>query len=135
MTVFEGLDNLHLLRIRNANDVVPNLPPIGYFVVGKELKSDTTKSPYHRTDILPLLLPLFCHGLENHLHGVAGTQGNGEFELVVDRDIPLLNKELGLLRIEYGVPPECWIVKNKSMIQLDNGFWKLEYYVPDPPST
>lgn len=90
---------------------------------------------------MPLLsLPSVYHNLENYLHGIAGTsQGDDsdddDFELAFDRDIALVNKELDLLKDDYKVPPNWWTVKNKNMVQLDNGFWKLKDYVPDPPST
>ncbi|KAJ0017135.1 hypothetical protein Pint_10434 [Pistacia integerrima] len=123
-TAFDALTNLHLLRIRNAKDIVPCLPPFAlgdtshnYVDVGEELKIDTTKSPYEKTDI-------------------AGTQGSGEFKLVVDRDYKLVNKGLDILKTEYHIPANWWTgVKNKCMVQLDNGFWKPQEYVPDPPST
>lgn len=139
-TAFEDQKLLRLLRITNKNDIVPNVPPVfsGYVDVGRELKVDTTKSTYVKTVIPPLSLPSVLHNLENYLHGIAGTsQGDDDddFELAIDRDIALLNKGLDLLKDEYGVPPNWWTVKNKGMVQLDNGFWKLEDYVPDPPST
>ncbi|XP_031268280.1 phospholipase A1-II 1-like [Pistacia vera] len=143
-TAFDALSNLHLLRIRNAKDIVPCLPPFAlgdtshnYVDVGEELKIDTTKSPYEKTDITDLLTLLSVwHNLENYLHGVAGTQGSGEFKLVVDRDYKLVNKGLDILKTEYHIPANWWTgVKNKCMVQLDNGFWKPQEYVPDPPST
>ncbi|XP_031256895.1 phospholipase A1-IIgamma-like [Pistacia vera] len=114
-TAFNGLENLHLLRIRNIDDIVPTLPTkfpfFLYFEVGKELTIDTTKSTYVNVDKAKLIEVL--HNLENYLHGVAGQ----------------------LTRVsEFGVPPEWWHpIMNKRMVQQDNGFWKLEYYVPEQP--
>lgn len=141
-TVFEDLNHLHLLRVTNKHDIVPDLPPpylppiaMGYVHVGQELKIDTTKSTYVKKPSVASVL----HNLENYLHGIAGTpkgdDDDDDFELAIDRDIALVNKGLDLLEVKYGVPPNWWAVKNKSMVQLDNGFWKLEDYVPDPPST
>ncbi|KAH9734286.1 phospholipase A1-IIgamma [Citrus sinensis] len=151
-TLFEDLNHLHLLRVTNKHDIVPDLPPsylppiaIGYVHVGQELKIDTTKSTYVKKPSVASVL----HNLENYLHGIAGTpkgdDDDDDFELAIDRDIALVNKGLDLLEVKYGVPhleftdlkhTMCLASrKNKSMVQLDNGFWKLEDYVPDPPST
>lgn len=54
--------------------------------------------------------------------------------MVIDRDIALVNKSADVLPEKYKVPPNWRTVMNKGMIQMDNGFWKLNDYVPDPPS-
>ncbi|KAG6746707.1 hypothetical protein POTOM_049070 [Populus tomentosa] len=96
---------------------------------GEKLEIDSTKSPYLKD---PKAEP---HNLELYLHTIAGYQGQEEeFKLVVDRDIALLNKSLDLLLDKYNIPPKWWSVKNNGMIQIDNGFWKLNDYVPDPPT-
>ncbi|KAJ6868253.1 hypothetical protein NC651_033343 [Populus alba x Populus x berolinensis] len=70
------------------------------------------------------------HSLE-----VKSYQGKlGEFRLVIDRDIALVNKSADVLPEKYKVPPNWRTVMNKGMIQMDDGFWKLNDYVPDPPS-
>ncbi|XP_044497373.1 phospholipase A1-IIgamma-like [Mangifera indica] len=134
-TAFNKLSNLHLLHIRNINDIVPKLPFIFYFKVGKQLKFDTTKSTYVKADNAKEIGAL--HNLENYLHGIAGTmsEGSGKFELIVKRDIALVNKGADLLKSEFGVPPEWWDpMMNKRMVQQNDGSWKLEYYVPEYPS-
>ena len=127
--VFNGLTNdLHVLRIKNSKDPVPRHPVLLYQDVGKELEIDSIKSPYPKDPTKP-------HDLELYLHTIAGYQGKEEeFKLVVDRDIALLNKGLDLLPDKYKIPPNWWNVKNNGMIQTDNGFWKLNDYVPDPPT-
>ncbi|MCD7448569.1 hypothetical protein HAX54_044173 [Datura stramonium] len=127
---YENLKNLQILRIRNASDPVPKIPDRGqvegsaadwrvYEDVGFELPIDTTKSEYLKKDING-------HILEVYLHGIAGTQGpKGEFKLEINRDIALVNKETDLLKDEYGVPVAWWIVKNKGMVQQQDGCWSL----------
>ncbi|KAG5622488.1 hypothetical protein H5410_007706 [Solanum commersonii] len=121
---FNKLKHLHVMRIHNILDIVPKYPPIGYFDVGQEIIIDTTKSPY-------LNLPgdiLTWHNLECYMHGVAGTQGIGlltGFKLEVDRDIALVNKSSGALKSEYLVPANWWTVKNKGMVQQEDGKWVL----------
>ncbi|XP_019170224.1 PREDICTED: phospholipase A1-IIgamma-like [Ipomoea nil] len=137
---YDATPNLHLMRIRNVPDIVPQVPPatplIGYTDVGVELTIDVTKSGY----VKPPGDLASWHLLEPYLHGIAGTKGAGlldGFELVVDRDISLVNKLLDYLKEEYCIPGNWWIEKNKGMVQQDDGSWKLldneEGYVPLPP--
>nr|GLL28902.1 phospholipase A1-II 1-like [Ipomoea trifida] len=132
--------NLHLLRVRNEPDIVPDVPPAtpfgGYKDVGVELRINVTKSGY----VKPVSGVWNWHNLEGYLHGIAGTKGVGVldgFEMVVDRDISLVNKSQDYLREEYCVPGNWWIEKNKGMVQKDDGSWELmgieEDYIPLPP--
>ncbi|XP_050378281.1 phospholipase A1-IIgamma-like [Argentina anserina] len=132
--VFSGLKNLHVLRISNEKDLVPNQPETGdYIHVGKELRIDTVKSPFLKVipDVTENLGAL--HDLEVYLHGVAGTQGinSSAFKLEVDRDLALVNKYTDGVKDEYNIVAEWWIEKNKSMIQMNDGSWVLDDHEKD----
>lgn len=134
--------NLHVLRVFNAIDVIPNLPPVNYEHVGKQLLVDSRKSTYLKSVLEAGLNSLqIAHQLEPVLHVVAGWNGfDGDFDIKDIRDYSLVNKDMDALANSllksFHVPALWWVVQNKGMVQkVVNGMpvWELDDYIPDPP--
>lgn len=126
----ESMNNLRILSVHNAPDIVQWLPPIlEYAPVGVELTVDSRKSPYlnYPGDMKS------WHNLEaGYLHGVGGIQESGEgFGVEVERDIALVNKSTSALKYKYLIPSSWWCPLNKGMVQKNNGFWVLHDHEKD----
>jgi len=119
---FDSFHDLKALHVRNKIDPVPEymhwLPDLGV-----TLPIDTSLSPYFKDPEKK------AHELECYLHGVAGVQGSpagGGFDLVVDRDVALLNRFTDALKDEYPVPASWWVAEHKSMVKNEQGKWELK---------
>ncbi|KAE8783263.1 Phospholipase A1-II 7 [Hordeum vulgare] len=101
-SAFGSFDHLRALHVANAKDIVPMNPPSVLLLMQYvdsatvTIVIDTDRSPYvvHKM--------LTHHVLELYLHGVAGDHGDkADFQLVVPRDLALVNKTTDLLNDEH----------------------------------
>ncbi|OIW09784.1 hypothetical protein TanjilG_32222 [Lupinus angustifolius] len=78
-------NDMRINHVENVLDVVPNYPPLGYFIVGEGLMINPQNYGYLK---LPRDINSW-HSLEAYLHGIARTQGaniNRDIVLVIEED-------------------------------------------------
>ncbi|KAM0865156.1 hypothetical protein ACQ4PT_043455 [Festuca glaucescens] len=124
-SAFASFPALRALHVRNDCDKVP---PAGenMDVATAVLHIDTDRSPYL------YLRPddeITRHNLECYLHGLAGDQGDGkDFEMVVDRDVALVNKSADALKDDYPVPANWWVINHKHKVKGVVGRWTFDSF-------
>lgn len=135
---FANQENLRGLRITDVNDLVTSIPPIGwqmgnsliipYQDVGEGFVIESKKSEY----LKPEQNGLGYHDLQFYMHAIDGFRGSeGGFEPHGDFDIAKLNKYQDALKDEYHVPVAWRNVKDKGMVQQDDGSYILDDHEVD----
>ncbi|KAK1698710.1 hypothetical protein QYE76_015407 [Lolium multiflorum] len=122
-SAFASFADLRALHVRNAGDKVPPANE-NMDVATVVLHIDTDRSPYLN------LRPnddVTRHNLECYLHGLAGDQGDAKgFEMVVDRDVALVNKSADALKDDYPVPANWWAINHKHKVNGVVGRWTFD---------
>jgi hypothetical protein len=127
-SAFASFPALDALNVRNAGDVV--LPAEEYMDIATAiLHIDTDRSPYLRPggDVQTR------HNLECYLHALAGDQGDGkDFQMVVDREVALVNKSADTLKDKYpAVPANWWVINHKRKITGVVGRWMFDKFTKE----
>ncbi|XP_031093290.1 phospholipase A1-IIalpha-like [Ipomoea triloba] len=130
--------NLRVLRISDVNDPVPLVPPYGWGVgeteeskidyvdVGVGLAIESKKSNYLKPE------GLNYHDLMLYLHGIDLYQTpEGAFERKGDFDLAKVNKYQDALKDENRIPIAWFNIKDKGMVQQDDGNYILDDHEPD----
>nr|GLL45884.1 phospholipase A1-IIgamma-like [Ipomoea trifida] len=125
--------NLRVLRISDVNDPVPLVPPYGWGVgeteeskvdyvdVGVGLVIESKKSNYLKPE------GLNYHDLMLYLHGIDLYQTpQGTFERKGDFDLAKVNKYQDALKDENRIPISWFNIKDKGMVQQDDGNYILD---------
>nr|GMD87748.1 phospholipase A1-II 4-like [Ipomoea batatas] len=128
------------LRITDVNDIVTKIPPFGWPVggellpvipyqdVGEGLIIESKKSDY----LKPELSSLGSHDLMLYMHAIDGFQGpQGGIEPQGDFDIAKINKFQDALKDEYNIPVAWLTIKDKGMVQQEDGSYTLDDHEGD----
>nr|GMD86468.1 phospholipase A1-II 1-like [Ipomoea batatas] len=139
---FSNQQNLRALRISDLNDPIPKLPPFGwkegetvessklYADVGVGLEIESKKSNYLKP--APAENPLYYHELMLYLHGIDLYQTpQGTIERKGVFDLAKVNKYQDSLIEDYRIPAEWFNIKDKGMVQLEDGNYILDDHEPD----
>nr|GLL45878.1 phospholipase A1-IIgamma-like [Ipomoea trifida] len=137
---FANQPNLRGLRITDVNDIVTQIPPFGwpdggpllpiipYQDVGEALIIESKKSDY----LKPELSDLGYHDLVLYMHAIDGLQGpQGGIEPQGDFDIAKINKYQDALKDEYNIPVAWLTIKDKGMVQQEDGSYTLDDHEVD----
>nr|GLL45853.1 phospholipase A1-IIgamma-like [Ipomoea trifida] len=136
---FSNQQNLQALRISDAHDLVPYLPPYGWRVgeteeskidyqeVGVGLVIESKKSYYLKPE------GLNYHDLMLYMHGIDlyETSNKGMFERIGDFDLAKVNKYQDALNDKYGIPIAWFDIKDRVMVQLPNGNYIVDDHEND----
>ncbi|XP_051210369.1 phospholipase A1-II 7 [Lolium perenne] len=122
-SAFASFPALRALHVRNAGDKVPPADE-NMDVATAVLHINMDRSPYLN---LRLNDDVTRHNLECYLHGLAGDQGDAkDFEMVVDRDVALVNKSADALKDDYPVPANWWAINHKHKVKGVVGRWTFD---------
>nr|GME20483.1 phospholipase A1-II 4-like [Ipomoea batatas] len=134
---FSNQQNLRALRISDVNDGVPKIPENGpidgtiepqipYADVGVGLVIESKKSHFLKPE------GFFDHDLMLYMHGIDGYQGSqGGFERQGDFDLAKVSKYHDALKDEYRIPKEWFNIKDKGMVQQEDGNYILDDHEVD----
>nr|GLL45879.1 phospholipase A1-IIgamma-like [Ipomoea trifida] len=139
---FANQANLRGLRITDVNDIVTKIPPFGwplggellpiipYQDVGEVLIIESKTSNYLKPD----LSGLGYHDLVLYMHAIDEfnrPQGGIEPRRNRDFDIAKINKYQDALKDEYSIPVAWLNIKDKGMVQQEDGSYILDDHEVD----
>lgn len=141
---------MKILRVTNKQDMVPKVPsplfneeftvfnnlldkfPFTYSHVGSEIEMDHDLSP----ELRARGNPVNAHNMEAYIHLLTGYHGpNRPWDVVVDRDIALINKASDFVCPKRtGIPGNWWQPENKGLVRNSEGKWvQVEREYEDVP--
>nr|GME07060.1 phospholipase A1-II 4-like [Ipomoea batatas] len=136
---FSNQQNLRALRISDANDKVSKVPPYGW----KEGETESSKKDYEEVGV-PLVIEskksdylkpdegISYHDLMLYLHGIDLYQTpQGTIERKGEFDLAKVNKYQDALKVDYHIPIAWFNIKDKGMVQQDDGNYILDDHEPD----
>ncbi|XP_019169209.1 PREDICTED: phospholipase A1-IIgamma-like [Ipomoea nil] len=138
---FANQPNLRGLRITDVNDVVTKIPPFGwplgaqilpiiyYQDVGEGLIIESKRSEYLKPELSSALgyhdLVLYMHAIDGFEGPQGGILPRGFF------DLAKINKYQDALKDEFSIPVAWLTVKDKGMVQKEDGSYILDDHEVD----